>query len=355
MASKLGPHAILTTEEGLAWARRASVVKQLDRTDLLEAAPDDAVRILRVFIPDGEQRYISPDNYVNRAIGALHGYRHPKLYVELLNEIHGHLSWYLFWIQAATKRLHEAGLRACGPSWATGDWLPDDWLLFREHDWCGLDLLALHAYWGLPPNTGNPAAVLTLWNALRYREYWQTGDPPVVITECGRDWVRDGNPEINDGMVGGAWEDDAVAPEQYVNELTSYDAELQKDEYVVGATLFTCGPTGDWDAFGVDDLADRVGLGGTVSSWSRGNTGVPTARTSTVGEGFRRATDLIGPWREDELYHAAGTEHETSLAIGATGYAVWRRATNETIVVEDEGPIWVDRGNLGQGQLRRIR
>lgn len=73
-----------------------------------------------------------------------------------------------------------------------------------------------------------------------------------------------------------------------------------------------------------------------------------------VGVGFQRAEALIGPWREDEVYHAPGTEHETSMAIGDRGYATWRRLTNETVVHVDDGSLYSDHGNQGQGILERV-
>lgn len=74
-----------------------------------------------------------------------------------------------------------------------------------------------------------------------------------------------------------------------------------------------------------------------------------------VGEGFRKCEPYVGPWKEDEIYHAPGTPHQTSLAIGERGFAVYRSATNETIAVTDAGEILADAGNHTDGVLRRVR
>jgi hypothetical protein len=43
--SRLGPHAQGVTQQGLEWARRAAIVKQIDGTELLRVARPDAIRV----------------------------------------------------------------------------------------------------------------------------------------------------------------------------------------------------------------------------------------------------------------------------------------------------------------------
>jgi len=50
------------------------------------------------------------------------------------------------------------------------------------------------------------------------------------------------------------WRLSGISGDQYLAELSAYEAELVKDAYVVGATVFTSGPTTDWQAYGLDGL-----------------------------------------------------------------------------------------------------
>jgi len=54
------------------------------------------------------------------------------------------------------------------------------------------------------------------------------------------------------------------------------------------------------------------------------------------------------------VYHFPGTGEETSLAVTPKGYATYRKSTNRVVVVGDDGSVWDDRGNHGDGQLKRV-
>jgi hypothetical protein len=64
---------------------------------------------------------------------------------------------------------------------------------------------------------------------------------------------------------------------------------------------------------------------------------------------------IIGTFIENEIYHAAGTTNETSLALAEHGYATYRKDTNETVAHDDNGSIWADGGNHQDGTMREIR
>lgn len=108
-----------------------------------------------------------------------------------------------------------------------------------------------------------------------------------------------------------------------------------------------------------------LGTMGAMARWNMGGTEGILAEAirqdregeamPVVGEGFRKTEPFVGPWKEDETYHAPGTPHQTSLAIGERGFAVYRSATNETIAVTDAGEILADAGNHADGVLRRVR
>lgn len=254
---KLGPHGIHTTADAAVWASRAPVVKQVGSTALLANAHAHAVRIYRRIFDD--QRLDQPVQPVADALLAgLEGYRHPLLFVEVFVGVPGS-AWreHLLFLQKIAPVLHEAGVGVCGPSWYTGDFEREAWEGFRAGGWAGLDLIAFQAYWS--------TAGFTRWNALRHRQFWQPGDPKVVITECFRDQVRDGPngtllPREGPGDFG--YRAQGLTDEQALAELDAYDAELQQDDEVIGATPFTTGPTDDWrnKGFDLDPIAARLAL-----------------------------------------------------------------------------------------------
>ncbi len=244
----IGPHVIRPTPAALRWARVAPIVKTIGDLAPLVVAPSDAVRVFRVYFPD-QPLDADPADIAHRILTPLRGYRHPRLYVEVYNEIPRHqTAAYADFLARVVPLLKQAGVLVCGPSWATGDYDEEHWALLRARRWCGLDAIAVHCYWA---DHG-----LTIWNALRYRQFWRPGDPPVLITECGRDRVRDAPGGEWSGL--GGWLRDGVAPERYVAELLAYARELARDPYVLGATVFTAGPTPDWEMFDTDRITDLL-------------------------------------------------------------------------------------------------
>ncbi len=257
---KLGPHIIRATGPALEWARRANIVKTIDDPMPLTIAPAHAIRVFRRYFPDQDGIAAQGGEAIARAIiDSLRGYNHPKLYVELLNEwrqFRDNIEFHADVVEAATGVLHAAGYKVAGFSFSTGNPEPDVWHYLQSRGFCGVDALSIHEYWAF--------AGFTTWNALRYRRVheWLRGQhPPIIITECGRDAVGG---EGGEGKPG--WKVQGVPPEQYVGELLAYAAELARDHYVLGATVFTNGPYEDFAAFDVDELVPRIlALAPTVS------------------------------------------------------------------------------------------
>lgn len=248
---KLGPHVIRPTPEALTWARQASIVKQIDGTEALRAAPDGAVRVFRHYEPN-QTITAEPNVIASRILNALGGYRHPRLYVEIFNEVAQRLGealeQHVALVRGVTLRLHWAGVKVAGFSFSTGQ--PDlaSWAYLASQSFAGVDAVAIHEYWG--------SQGFTREQALRHRqvhEFLHGEHPPFLVTECGRD-------AIQGGMAG--WKRNGISAEQYVAELRAYANEIERDTYVLGATVFTAGPTPDWDAFSTDDLD----VGGLMST-----------------------------------------------------------------------------------------
>ena len=109
------------------------------------------------------------------------------------------------------------------------------------------------------------------WTTLRYRKVYRQhlipnglGNIPLVITECGIDPLV--NPKPPGAGGGGTWrhlghywatrDNEPSKEDFYYRQLVWYDKELQKDDFVVGATLFTWGNFGPpWRDFDVADTA----------------------------------------------------------------------------------------------------
>jgi hypothetical protein len=113
------------------------------------------------------------------------------------------------------------------------------------------------------------------WTTLRYRKIYRkylipnhVGVLPLVITECGLDPLVAPQPP---GSPGGTWKQlgdfwarhdgEPDKADYYYRQLVWYDRELQKDDFVVGATIFTWGSFGPpWSTFDVTGtpVADKL-------------------------------------------------------------------------------------------------
>jgi len=124
------------------------------------------------------------------------------------------------------------------------------------------------------------------WATLRYRKVYRRhlipnglGRLPLVITECGIDPMVNPKPP---GVKGGAWKQlgkfwaehdgEADKADYYFRQLKWYDGELQKDDYVAGAVVFTWGSYGPpWSDF---DIAG-TGVADKLTQYARADPAVP--------------------------------------------------------------------------------
>jgi hypothetical protein len=89
------------------------------------------------------------------------------------------------------------------------------------------------------------------------------GDIPLLITECGVDGLVGNRPGPTEA---GGWKDfvdtwlEAGLRNDpsgvYMDQLIWYDSELQKDDYVKGATIFVLGASPGWESY---DILGRTG------------------------------------------------------------------------------------------------
>jgi hypothetical protein len=203
------------------------------------------------------------------------------------------MAWYAAFEAERLRLLADQGWRGVVGNFATGN--PDlpMWPAFLPAVAAALQqggYLGLHEYsspwmWWLTGNyqTGNcdhrpdfAGEGDTGWVTLRYRKVYREflapqglGNVPLLITECGLDSIGAVCPSHTSGpwqehfgfwgQYDGAhdpidyWRGAERDPERYYAEqLAWYDRELQKDPFVVGATIFTVGATsGQWARFDI--------------------------------------------------------------------------------------------------------
>lgn len=202
------------------------------------------------------------------------------------------MAWLAAFEAERLRLLAELGLRGVVGNFATGTPELALWPAFlpaldaceRYHGLLGLHEYASPFMWSLtgPHQTSNCADAPdfvgegdTGWTTLRYRKVYRQylapnglDDVPLVITECGLDRIG----LVCPGQSDGAWRTHLAywgghdgardpipywrGPERdtgryYAEQLIWYDRELQKDPYVVGATIFTVGAVGGWEHFDI--------------------------------------------------------------------------------------------------------
>ncbi len=291
----LGIHSqVYVTDATRACLPRAGIVKAIDNVGLLQAAKPTAIKIARHYFTPYEQAY-QPDAYgqghwcADRVIASLGGYKDPRLILEPFNEAGLNLDF----LRGFADACHLWGYLAGGPCLGTGNLEKADVEALTTRNWCGLDLLLLHGYWGrFGPTT---------WNALRHRliAEWSGGSyPPIIYTEAGRD-------AIEGGQAG--WRKCGLSENQYRAELLAYGLTLKAERAagykVLGSTPFTFGPNRDWTAFDMEPFADCIG--DWEPEWSLLNpTGLAEGGTmpiARIGNGYE-VIDLRGALPHPSAY-----------------------------------------------------
>lgn len=246
MFTKLGPHVQFETSPAMDWARAAPIVKELDTTNALAAAPPGAITIFRKYFANQDINRNGAD-VANEILAALGGFRpsYAELYNEWAQRLGNGLERHVEFTREAVDVLHRAGVAVAGFSFSVGNPEQAEWEYLRAHSFGGADVISIHEYWGPDVNS--------TWTALRHRRVhdWLGGvHPPFVITECGRDQVEGGQP---------GWLRCGISAEQYLAELAAYDYAIQQDPYVRGGTPFTAGAAGgEWKYFDVDTLVPAI-------------------------------------------------------------------------------------------------
>lgn len=127
------------------------------------------------------------------------------------------------------RLMHEAGLQYAAYSFSTGNPVHVELWNLLEDGLRASDYLALHEY--IAPNEAFNEFDFGMCN--RYRQFYtrlpQDARKPILITECGVDYL---------GQQGFK---NKISVPKYLSMMGQYDAELMKDAYVVGATIYCYG------------------------------------------------------------------------------------------------------------------
>lgn len=163
---------------------------------------------------------------------------------------------YADFLNSWRTEMQKAGFRTCGGSIGVGN--PRLAAFGESNDILAIIIPALtqcdywsyHAYWD---GRYNPA---DNWWAHRYRLIVDAAVsmgytlPPLILSECGCD---KGGGKLDGWRARMSWE-------QHWQDLNAFSAELDKDSYVVAATLFTAAPNSDWAFFEYDQAqAESIG------------------------------------------------------------------------------------------------
>ncbi len=167
-----------------------------------------------------------------------------------------------------SEAMRANGFKTIAYSFATGNPNLELWQYLQDGA-AAADYLGLHEYdaptmerehtQGLATGTGG------MMLCLRYRRVWDLLEPrarkPIILSECGIDGssLNVGDVEVEDGKKVHRSGYKHFLPEHgvaaYMRQLAWYDDELNKDDYVVGATLFCFGAESpQWVPF---DMADE--------------------------------------------------------------------------------------------------
>jgi hypothetical protein len=192
------------------------------------------------------------------------------------------MAWYAAFEAERVRALAAYGLKAAVGCFATGTPEWEQFLAFlpairAAHQHGGI--LSLHEYdaptfdrtvgSALP---GRPAYPDRGVLALRYRYWYEDALKPqglvipLVISEAGIDGgvgERPGPPgPIGWRAFGTYWSDNGLgsdATQVYLRQLAWYDAEVQKDDYVIGFTVYTAGsPSAQWETFEVTQILPEI-------------------------------------------------------------------------------------------------
>ncbi|MHB1293817.1 MAG: hypothetical protein ACYC4R_02360 [Anaerolineae bacterium] len=211
--------------------------------------------------------------------------RHPAVdYWEGVNEpgVNGAMDWFAAFEAERVRAMAEHGLKTAVGAFSTGvpEW--NDFERFLPAIQAAKEnggILVLHEYdaptmertvgQGLPEQAGRPdRGVLVLRYRWWYEEFLKPRGlvVPLVISEAGVDGLVGNRPGPAKGRgwrdFVDYWTENGLGGDPiqtYLNQLAWYDAELQKDPYVVGCAVFTAGAMNeDWQSYDITPILRHI-------------------------------------------------------------------------------------------------
>ncbi|MFH0773865.1 MAG: hypothetical protein V1922_06165 [bacterium] len=181
-------------------------------------------------------------------------------YLQMPNEFENTPEWWgeekmkwngRFWVKL-TGLNKNAGIKTCVGSMPVGNTTGQDMSFIVEELRAMKNMGAALCYHGYTFHYSTDANV-ELELSLRYRQYYSffknqapdLASMPLILSEGGV--AENGDPKGGYQAAGHA--------EKYKSWLAWFDAELRKDPYVVGVTLFQIGNDSDWSSFNLEPIA----------------------------------------------------------------------------------------------------
>jgi len=262
------------------------------------------------------------------------------------------MTWYATMLCEFARQMQIMGRRALIGSFATGNPRMELWPYYvpalRACRYYG----AIHARHCYGP--------IDRWNSLRYRddaiEFAKLGFPhvPTIISECGADVTKN----LFGDIIYKPWR------EQFGDDITSYFDEwcipfineINKDEDIIGATLFTVGDGHAYDTWhkfdvsgtGIIDLMrSRLGeisvkdkiMAETVTTEGDG-TAVAVLSMGTNQNALVRVRGLIARWMRELGYMLSGVTPAIVLALPEAGYRVMLFDRPGSTTPQFWKPVW---------------
>jgi hypothetical protein len=386
MPTKLGPHVLRSAADLNEYVQAGpAVVKLVGEWGMAPRVPRGTLVIGRKFQGDydaqlqratGKTPLQAAQQFIHDQLGTYQS--NPQIiYWEGHNEPVWHTAEEMSWhAQFETERMRlmaDLGLKCVIGNFATGT--PDLalWPAFlpalraaRQYQ----AILAVHEYscpwmwwmtgkYQIDPNSDEGDEG---WTTLRYRKVYRqhlipngVGDVPLVITECGIDPLVGPQPP---GTPGGTWsqlgrfwaehDNEPNEADYYFRQLVWYDEEMQKDDYVIGATIFTWGnfgrPWSDFDVAGTDVAKKLI-------EYTRENPAKPFEYSVTIHEKEEEEGEI------EKLRGDPRVQYErTYVLLPPNAGSAWARAVVEGAWDEKRYTIGSSADDAGIGDLnvRRI-
>jgi hypothetical protein len=200
------------------------------------------------------------------------------------------------------------------------------------------------------------------WTTLRYRKVYRqhlipngVGNVPLAITECGIDPLVNPKPPGAPGAawkgLGGFWAEhdgESDGASYYFRQLVWYDEELQKDDYVVGATIFTWGSFGPpWSNFDVagTEVAKKL------IAYTKDNPAKPFSYDEIGGEDDDWSSDAEKPRGLPRIQY-----ERTYVLLPPSADAAWARAVVSSTWEEKQYTVGnsADDAGIGDLDVRRV-